>query len=898
MFFTPSRYAAPCCQGRRQTVELPVELLEREAQVAQLKQAYARVQGGPHGGCALVSGEAGIGKTSLVQAFLASLAPEVSPLVAGCEALFTPRPLGPLVDLADRFPPTVTLALHEGRTDNGLFPALLGCFKQAGAAPVLVIEDAHWADAGTLDFVRYAARRLHEARVMLVLTYRAEELEPDHPLRKVLGDLPSATTLRIAVPPLTEQAVSMLARASRRQAERLFEATGGNPFFLTEALATPDGAVPPSVSDAVLARLGRLPPAARAVAELVSLCPARAERALLRAVAQPESQDLDACLSVGLLEASGDTLAFRHELARMAVYQSLRPHRREAWHAAIFAALKNLAALPSSLARLVHHAEAAGVNDAVADLAPLAAREAAGTGAHREAARLYGLALKHGSQADPSLRADLLEARAHECLLTNLHDRALRARLEALALRRAMGDNLAVGVNQRWLARLHWLLGGANATAFQHAEHAVATLEQLPPQRELAAACSTLSHLHLVGENIAGALTWGNRAIELAQTLGDAEALSHALNNVGSARLRRGRDELGWQMLERSLALALERGLEPDAARAYNNLFIVCVMQRDYQRGLAYAEQGIAYSEARGIDIFTVRMRIRRAFAFIQLGLWDQADRDLAELSERHTPAPMEVATLQFVRSVLELRRGVADGPPRLLAAITEMERYRVEIWFTSTAAVRAEEAWLRGDLAGVAQVAEPALAQAIAMADPWRSAELAAWLRRAQRPVPHAPFVMETAYALEAAGDWHSAAAEWARLACPYERALALAQGDEAALRLALCILEGLGAAAAFEAVRRLLREQGAKGVPRGPREQTRDDPLGLTGREREVFTLLLRGLSNASIAARLHRSERTVENHVAKVLAKTGASTRAQLIASCAAAPEGARKETKNRY
>ncbi|MBP6338650.1 MAG: AAA family ATPase [Vitreoscilla sp.] len=882
----------------RQPAGSPVELLERDAQINQLRAAYAQVQEGTAGGCALVCGEAGIGKTALVQAFLATLTPETQPLVAGCEALFTPRPFGPLVDLADRFPPSVSSALHQGRTDNNLFPALLAYFKQAKVAPVLVIEDAHWADAGTLDFVRHAGRRLRDTRLLLVLTYRNDEFEADHALRRVLGDLPSATTLRMAVPPLSAQAVSVLAKVSNRAAQRLYEATGGNPFYLTEALASPGSDVPPSVSDAVLARLARLPPTARAVAELVSLCPARAERALLQAVAQPQPQDLDACLGVGLLEAAGDTLAFRHELARMAVYQSLRPHQREAWHGAIFAALKTLTAQPTSLARLVHHAEAASMNNEVAELAPLAAREAASTGAHREAARLYGLALKLGSQADPAVRADLLEARAHECLLTNLHDRAMRARLEALALRRAMGNTLAVGVNLRWLARLHWLLGGANAAAFQHAEQAIAALEQLPPQRELAAAYSTLSHLHLVGENMVAAQRWGARAIALAESLGDPEALSHALNNVGSARLRLGRDEQGWQMLERSLALALEHQLEPDAARAYNNLFIVSVMQRDHQRGLAYAEQGIAYSEAKGIDIFTVRMRIRRAFAYLQLGLWAQADQDLAALDARHTPAPMEQATLQFVRSILALRRGQAGAEPQLMAALADMERYRVEIWFTSTAAVRAEVAWLHGDPDGVVLAVEPALAQAVAMNDPWRCAELSAWLGRARHPVPPAPGRVETAYALEAAGDWRAAAAEWARLGCPYERALALAQGGEPALREALVILEGLGANATAECVRRLLHELGAKGVPRGPREQTRGDPLGLTAREREVFALVLKGLSNAAIAAHLHRSERTVENHVARVLAKAGAGTRTQLIATVAAEDAAARRRPQNRY
>ncbi len=868
-----------------------MELLERDAQLAQLKDAYRRVNEGPFGECVLVSGEAGIGKTTLVQAFVDSLAPETGVLLAGCEALYTPRPLGPLVDLADRFPPSVALALHESRTYNGLFPALLAYLGRAKLPQVLVIEDAHWADAGTLDFVRYAGRRLRELRAMLVLTYRSDELAPEHPLRNVLGDLPSATTRRIAVPALSRQAVGLLARASRHPADRLFEVTSGNPFYVTEVLANLDGTVPPSVSDAVLARLNRLPSVARDMAELVSLFPRQAERVLLDAVARPAPQDVDACLGTGLLHAVGDALAFRHELTRIAVYESLRPYRRQAWHAAIFAALDGLTSAQASLARRVHHAEAGGLFDEVARLAPLAAREAAASGAHREAARLYGLALKFGSSMDDALRADLLEARAHECVLTNLPDRSMRARLEALALRQALGDTLGVGVNQRWLARLQWQLGGADATALGHAERAIATLERLAPCRELAAAYSTLSHLCLVSENMAGAREWGTRAIALAEALHDPESLSHALNNVGCARLRQGRDPDAWQMIERSLALALKHGLEPDAARAYNNLLVVSMMQRDFERGLVYAEQGIAYSDARGLDIFTVRIRIRRAFAYIQTGLWDRADDDLAHLAERHTLSPLEAAIFALVRGILELRRGAAGAEDRLLAALAGMQPLRGQIWFTSTAAVCAEAAWLRGDMDGVALAVEPALADAIALGDPWHGAELAAWLHRAKGALSQLPEFMQTPFAIEAAGDWRAAATEWNRLGCPYNRALALAQGDEPAMREALVILESLGACAAVEAVRRQLRDQGARGVPRGPRTNTRDHPHGLTQREREVCVLLLQGLSNAAIAARLHRSERTVENHVAGVFAKVGVNTRAQLLAAFASEADGAR-------
>lgn len=872
-----------------------MELLERDAQLAQLKDTYRRVQEGPCGACVLVAGEAGIGKTALVQAFVDTLAADAAAWVAGCEALYTPRPLGPLIDLAHRFPPSVVAALHEGRTYNGLFPALLAHLAQARRPQVLVIEDVHWADAGTLDFVRYAGRRLREVRAMLVLTYRSDELEAEHPLRNVLGDLPAATTQRITVPALSRQAVGVLARASRHATERVFEVTGGNPFYLTEVLASPDAGVPPSVSDAVLARLNRLPAPARQMALQVSLFPRQAERALLDAVARPEPRDVDACLDSGLLHAAHDTLAFRHELARIAVYESMRPHQRQAGHRAIFAALEALPAAPAALARRVHHAEAGGLADAVARLAPAAAREAAASGAHREAARLYGLGLKYGHSMPDTLRAELLEARAHECVLTNQPDRSLRARREALALRLAMGDTLAVGANQRWLARLQWLLGGADAVAFAHAHAAIATLEPLPPCRELAAAYSTLSHLCLVSEDMAGAREWGTRAITLAEALHDPEPLSHALNNVGCARLRQARDPAAWQMIERSLALALEHRLETDAARAYNNLLVVSLMQQDYARGLAHAEQGIAFSEAKGLDIFTVRFRIRRSFAYVQTGLWQRADEELALLTQQHTLSPLEAAIFALVRGILELRRGVAGAEVRLLAALDGMQPHRGQIWFTSMAAARAEAAWLRGDMAGVALAVAAPLAQALARGDPWHAAELAAWLKRAKGELRHGPLPIDTAFASEAAGNWRAAAAAWQGLGCPYNRALALTQGDEPALREALAVFEALGAGAATDAVRRELRDRGARGVPQGPRPRTRQDPLGLTAREREVFTLLLQGLSNAAIAARLHRSERTVENHVAGVFAKLGVNTRAQLLAGFAGEPGTSRKNAK---
>jgi len=872
---TPTR--APSAPESRRALPL---LLEREHPLAQLDAAHAQVVAGHGGVCVLLSGDAGIGKTTLVHTFLRALPTETPVLLAGCEALFTPRPLGPLVDLAERFPPSVAQALEQGRTYTGLFPALLRHFKESPEPCVFVVEDVHWADVGTLDLLRYLGRRLHGVRLLMLLTYRDVGLEADHPLRGVMGDLSSATTLRLALEPLSRAAVEVLARTAQRDGAAVYAATAGNPFYVTEVLAGQPGGVPLSVRDAVQAALARLPPAARALAEWVSLFPGHVERSLLERVAATPPAALEACLRCGLLRLEAHALSFRHEIARQAIYDAVPALHRVDGHALIFQVL--LADGPAAQpARLVHHAEAAGLGEQVAALAPLAARQAASTGSHREATRLYALALRHGGAHAPAARAELLEAQAHECMLTNRHRAAIGARQQARDIRRGLGDRLGEAVNLRWLARLHWFENGSGATSFRLAHEAIGLLRALPPHRELALAYSTLSHLHLVGEDMEGAQRWGLHAIELAEVLEDPEALCHALNNVGTARLRLADDALAWERVSRSLEIALQHGLEQDAARAYNNLFILCVMHHDFTPGLRYAEEGIAFCEAHGLDVFNVRIRIRRAFARIVMGQWELADQDLANIAEYHAPSPMEAATLGFVAAILALRRGESGAARQLEASVDAMHGARVEIWFITTAAALAEAAWLEGRIGEVVAIARPVLQQMATLGDHWRSGELAAWLMRAGAGIDIRLPELPRPYALERAGQWRAAADAWNRLGCPYDRALALTAGDDGALREALAVFEALGAAPGAERVRQMLRERGIRGVPRGPRPRTRDDPLGLTAREREIFELARQGLTGAVIASRLHRSERTVEHHLAAVYRKLGVASRAELMA-----------------
>jgi DNA-binding CsgD family transcriptional regulator len=193
--------------------------------------------------------------------------------------------------------------------------------------------------------------------------------------------------------------------------------------------------------------------------------------------------------------------------------------------------------------------------------------------------------------------------------------------------------------------------------------------------------------------------------------------------------------------------------------------------------------------------------------------------------------------------------------------------------------AARAEWAFARGDRAAVAAEVAAALPLAQAKRHPWFVGELACWGWRAGT-IATAPDGCAEPYALEMAGRWREAAAAWQRLDCPYEQARALAEGDSGAQQQALAIFDRLGAAPAAEALRRRLREAGVRGVARGARESTRAHPCGLTTAEMKVLRLMAEGLRNAEIAARVHRSVRTVDHHVAAVLAKLGTDSRQEAV------------------
>jgi DNA-binding CsgD family transcriptional regulator len=862
-------------------------LLERESALDTLGGWFAEARAG-RGRLVLVGGEAGVGKTSLVNEFALRQRPVARVLWGACDPLTTPRPLGPLADIAPALGGRLDQLLRDEAPREVLFGALLGGLRDSRVATVLVIEDVHWADEATLDLLRFLARRLGAAAAMLVVTYRDDQLGPQHPVQLLAGDLTSSAMVRrLGLEPLSRRAVAELAGPHGVDPGALYETTGGNPFFVTEILAAGDAAIPATVVDAVLARAARLSPPARQVLDAAAVVAPPVETWLLVEAAGAAPAQVDECVAAGMLQGQAGGVGFRHELARLAVERTLAPGRRADLHGRALAALLTRPGTAPDPARLAHHADGAGDGLAVLAHAPVAARRAAALGAHREAAAQYARALRFADGLAPAARAELLEGHSYECYLTDQLAEAAASRERALGCWRALGDRRKEGDTLRWLSRLAWFRG-RGADAERAGREAVELLEGLAPAPELAMAYSNLSQLAMLADNTNEAVAWGSRAIQLAESLGQTEILVHALNNVGSAETQASRPA-GRPTLGRSLALALAHGLEEHAARAYTNLAFGCLNLRDYPLASRYLDQGIRYCTEHDLDTWRLYMLMTWARAEFEQGRWSEATGTVEAVLRDPRTAPVSRINALAVLGRVRARRGdpgvwpVLDEALALAAVSGELQR------LGPVAAARAEAAWLEGDLAPARPVVEDALDLAERMggqAWPWLAGELAFWLWRLggpdRLPAGGLPDGAADPFRLQMAGAWEAAAARWRSLGCPYEAAAALADSDqEPQLRAALAELERLGARPLAAAVARKLRELGVRGLARGPRPATRANPANLTARELEVLRLLVEGRSNRQIAEQLFISNKTVSVHVTNLLAKLGVHSRLEAAA-----------------
>lgn len=857
-----------------------MELLERTAYLEEMQECLQHATGGE--GCLLLlGGEAGVGKTVLVERFCHLSRRVARVLVGACDALSTPRPLGPLLDVASELGPDVERLLHERASPHRLFRDVLDALAASSRPTLLVIEDAHWADEATLDALRFLARRIQPLHCMIIVTFRDDEVGTRHPLRVVMGDIATGSVVRrMTLPVLSEEAVARVAQGSVLNPRELYRLTGGNPFYVTEALATRKTGVPRSVQDAVLARASRLSDAARSVLDAAAIAGSTISGSLLERIIDVPLGSIDECVESGMLRTHQQRLTFRHEIARQAIADAILPSQRAEIHGRVLNALRSGPGTSQELAELAHHAEAAGDRESVIAYAPAAAEQAAARRAHRQAVEQYARALRWADTLPPKRHAELLEAFAYECYVTDQLGSGIEALQRAREIWRQEGEKRQEGVSLKWLSRLYWV-AGRNVEAEQTAIEAIDILERLSPGRDLAMAYSNEAQLRMLARDSEQAISWGEKATALATQFDDAEILIHALNNVGTAELLTG-NERGHDRLERSLNLSLAEEFEDHAARAYANLGSGYGEIYQFNRATQYLQEGIVYCLERDLDYLRTYMTSWLALVHCYQGRWD----DAAEMATSVLQQP-EVSTVSRIMALSALgrtraRRGDGELFPVLEEALElalptgDLQR------IGPVRAARAEAAWLRGDKQSVIRESRIGLEMAIESRHPWFIGEFAMWRWRAG-DLNTVPGEAADPFARHIRGDWQGAAEAWTILGCPYEAAQARSSSNQTiVVRQALSEFLLLGAQPAAAMTTRRLRMMGVQDIPRGPRSVTRAHPAMLTSREIDVLNHMATGQTNAEIAAHLYLSIKTVEHHASSIYQKLGVTSRREAIRS----------------
>ena len=845
-----------------------MELVERGPALETLQQRLHAASVCGH--VVLIAGEAGVGKTSVLRA-LAATHPKV--WWGACDALQTPHPLAPLLDIARDA--DVRFANRLAGPRAALFEAVLDDLRLPSEPVLVVIEDAHWADDATLDLIKFLGRRIERTCALLVVSFRDDEVPATHPLRRVIGELPRTALTRIELSRLSPAGVATLARRALRSPAGLFDATQGNPFFVTELLRHRLDEVPRTVQDLVLARFARLDKPAQAIVRLVSIVPGRLERWLLEALLAPTLPALEACLDSGLLLSDAASFSFRHELARVAVEAALARPVAQALHAQV---LRAVAAdgRPMPAARLAHHAVLADDAAAVCRHAPMAADEARERGANREAARHLRNALRQPAAGDEDERRRWLEAYALDSSNVDWDADAIAARRELDASYRRSGDVAAEASNLSRLALLYaYMLRNAEADAASR--RAIELLEPLPPSAALAAAYGIEASLRMLDRDCAESAEWSRKSIALAREFGDRQRLCFSLSTLGSALLFIDYDS-GCRQLEQALEMAIAEAMPVAVANAMLNLGSGSGELMHMAAAERWLRKAVTYASERELD-----GTVRYCSAWLSLcevlgGRWDDAAERASDVLARTTATSTRVMALVALGR-LRVRRGDPGGGEMLDEALALAGPADTLRRIAPVCAARAEAAFARGDNAAAAAEAQAALPLALRQQHPWFIGELAFWCWRSGA-INTAPARCAEPYALQMTGRWREAAAAWRRLGCPYEEARALADGDSDAQQKALALFERLGARPAIEGLRRRLHAAGVRGVARGARSSTRERAYGLTTRELQVLALLCDGLRNAEIAQRLCRSVRTVDHHLAAVFAKLGVDSRVAAI------------------
>lgn len=847
----------------------PMELLEREAELGALHAALDEARSG-RGETVFVCGESGIGKTSIIRQFLDEVE-EAAVLEGRCDNLIAPRAFGPFRDMArssEHLPTELELHPDRDLLLRGLHDLLASSLRPT----VLVIEDAHWLDDASLDVVRYILHRISRLHGLLILSLRESELPHSHPLRTASVGPSHQPPQRLELGPLSAAAVAKIAARFGYETERLMAASGGNPFYLTEVLASAPHGLPATIRDTVAARAARLSGTALEVVQVLSVIPDGADPALARALFGDDPAALEEAEASGLLESTPRRIGFRHELAQRAVEESLSFARRLACNQQLLEALITTDADPTML---VHAARAAGDAKRATSFALEMLRSGVAPTSHREIWTLSRIALEHTAELTRAEIAGLHLRAARAGQAVNRHSEARVHASEAVSVLRHGEDPAALVEALMEAAFLAGALGDYGG-AEQAAQQARQILEPQTPSIELAKCYAVLGGVALVVGRNEAALGWAARAIDLAEKHGWNAPLIHGLGVRGFIRAGTG-DEGGYADLDRARKLGAAHGPVDRYITVVYNTAVALLRWCRPRDAEALVDEAEHIARVHGLDNFLFMVHVQRALMLILRGEMTEAEALLDDITGREGSDPGAIgSTALALLGRIYTRRG-DERAAEIVERAWTMAKAADDAQKMAVAGItRIEYLWLAGDRGGVRSLGCDLLELAQRCGHPRLHAETARYLARVGEPAEACDHCPEN-YRAALSGDTAKAAELWLAAGQPYEQALELVESNEAAVAFeGLRILDRIGATRTAALVRHQLRSDGLQGVPRGPRKSD-DGTVGiLTDRQLEVLRLVAAGLTNQEIADELYVARRTVDNHVSAILTRLGVESR----------------------